>query len=132
MTINNEISAIETVLAAQAAAWSRGDLDGYLEYFWRDPRLYYGSVNTVVRGWDALRASYASRYGEGAQLGQLKFSDINIEILSEDAAMVTGRFHVTEAKLPASGSWLIVLRKFPGFGWRVVADQLAPNQEASA
>jgi len=132
MTSNNEVSAIEAVINAQAEAWSRGDLDGYLDYFWRDPRLYYGSVNTVVRGWEALRESYASRYGEGAQLGQLRFSEVNIEILSADTAMVTGRFHVTEAKLPASGSWLIVLRKFPGPGWRVVADQLAPDQEVSA
>jgi len=131
MTANNEIAAIKAMLDAQAQAWSRGDLDGYLHYFWHDERLYYASTNVLVRGYDAVRASYAARYGEGAQLGQLRFSDINIELLSADTAMVMGRFHVTEAKLPASGTYLIVLRKLPE-GWRVVADQLAPNQEVSA
>jgi len=130
MSENNSISAIEAILNAQASAWSRGDLDGYLDHFWRDPRLYYGSVNTVVRGWDALRASYASRYGEGAQLGHLQFSNVEIELMSEDIAKVTGRFDVTDAAFPASGTYLIVLRKFAGKGWKVVSDQVTPERAA--
>jgi len=130
MTKNTDIIAIEAILDAQATAWSRGDLDGYLDYFWHDPRLYYASRNTVVRGWDALRESYAKRYGEGAQLGNLQFSNMEIEILSENAAKVTGRFEVTKAAYPASGTYLIVLRKFSGAGWRVVSDQVSPESAA--
>jgi len=127
MIAHNETAAIEAVMNAQADAWSRGDLDGYLDYFWRDPRLYYASVNTVVRGWDALRESYARRYGEGAQLGHLQFSNVEIELLGEDAAKVSGRFEVTNAAYPATGTYLIVLRKFTDVGWKVVSDQVTPE-----
>jgi len=130
MTTTTDTSAIEAILNAQTDAWNRGDLDGYLDYFWRDPRLYYASRNTVVRGWEALRESYARRYGEGAQLGHVQFSDVEIEILAEDAAKVTGRFEVTQAAYPASGTYLIVLRKFAEAGWKVVSDQVTPESAA--
>lgn len=131
MNSTSETVAIERLLDEQSAAWSRGDLDGFMQAYWRDPRLYYASAGVCVRGWDALLDSYRQRYGQGAELGQAVFSQVEVELLDGDAAKVHGRFEVeADGTRTAAGSYTLVLRRFAGAGWRIVADQVSPEVAA--
>jgi ketosteroid isomerase-like protein len=126
-----ETAAIQAVLDAQAVAWSQGDLDAFMQYYWNDPALYYASSGTLVRGWQPLLDSYRARYGEGAALGSAAFSDVQIDLLGAEAAKAHGRFEVTVAgKRAAAGSYTLVLRRFAGEGWKIVADQVSPEVTA--
>src|SRR5947208_1960375 len=81
--------AIEKVLTDQDAAWNRGDLEGFMKGYWHSPELTFYSGDTPRQGWDETIARYRQRYqGEGKEMGQLTFSDLNIELLGADAALV--------------------------------------------
>lgn len=126
-----DVTAIADMLDAQSRAWNSGDLHGFMQPYWNDPTLYYASSGTCVRGWQPLLESYRQRYGEGAAMGTTTFSDVEVHLLASEAASVYGRFQVrVDGALAASGSYTLVLQKFPGQGWRIVADQVSPELRA--
>src|SRR5207248_10197935 len=58
----DDAKAIRQLLTDQAAAWNRGDLDGFMAGYWRDPNLTFFSEGTVTRGWDATMERYRKKY----------------------------------------------------------------------
>ena len=55
--------AIRGVLDAQAAAWNRGDLDVFMEGYWKSPDLKFFSGKDITSGWEATRSYQASSMG---------------------------------------------------------------------
>src|SRR5262245_38264894 len=90
------VAAIEAVLKRQEADWNRGDLEAFLDGYWRSPRLVFQSGGSRTEGWEATRARYLKRYkAEGKAMGKLAFSHLEIEPLSSDAAFVRGGWRLT-------------------------------------
>jgi len=55
-------------------------------------------------------------------MGQLEFQDLNIDLLSNRAAVVTGRWQLTmsDGKTPG-GLFTLIFKRMQG-GWRIVHD----------
>lgn len=113
---------VRAVLEAQAAAWNKGDLEGFMEGYWHSPKLSFSSGSEVTRGWDATIERYKKKYRSGdAEMGKLTFSDLEIEPLGPDAAFVRGRWQLVRSKDKPGGVFTLIFRKFPE-GWRIVHD----------
>jgi ketosteroid isomerase-like protein len=54
-------------------------------------------------------------------MGTVKFSDIEITVLSPDSAYVLGRWQLQREHDGRGGVFTLVFRKFPE-GWRIVLD----------
>jgi len=114
--------AIRAVLDAQVVAWNSGDIEGFMEGYWRSPKLTFSSGGDVTRGWDATLQRYKKKYqSEGAEMGKLTFRDLEIESLGPEAALVRGRWQLVRTKDKPGGVFSLVLRKLPE-GWRIVHD----------
>src|SRR5438105_2555096 len=71
--------SIRAVLNQQVAAWNRGDLEGYMQGYWRSPELSFYSGANVTQGWDATLTRYRNRYqGTGKEMGKLDFAQLEI------------------------------------------------------
>jgi len=117
-----EIEAIRAVIDAQMAAWNRGDLEAFMGGYWKSPQLSFSSGKDKTRGWQATFDRYKKRYqGEGREMGQLAFSELEIEMLGPDSAFVRGRWQLKLAKESPGGLFTLVFRKLPD-GWRIVHD----------
>ncbi len=117
------VAAIDAVLKRQVADWNRGDLDAFLEGYWRSPKVVFQSGGERFDGWEAMRDRYRRRYqAEGRAMGQLAFSTIEIEPLGAGAALVRGGWRLTtpDGKKPG-GLFTLVFRKLPE-GWKIVHD----------
>lgn len=115
-------ASIRAVLDAQAKAWNKGDLEAFMEGYWKSPKLSFSSGADVTRGWDATLARYKKRYqADGAEMGKLTFSDLEIELLGADAALVRGRWQLVRNKDKPVGIFTLIFRKLPE-GWRIVHD----------
>jgi uncharacterized protein (TIGR02246 family) len=117
-------AAIRKVLADQDAAWNKGDLEGFMAGYWKSPELTFISGNNKTKGWDATLERYKKRYqGEGKEMGKLTFSELDVEMLGPDAALVRGRFtlELMKEKEKPTGLFTLVFRRFPE-GWRIVHD----------
>src|SRR6187402_592416 len=86
---------VEAVLKAQAEAWNRGDLEGFMATYWKDERLSFYSGDTVTKGWQATLDRYRKRYqAEGKEMGKLTFTLHETELLGTDAAVVKAAFEL--------------------------------------
>lgn len=119
---------IRAVLDAQVAAWNSGDLESFLKGYWRSPNLSFYSGGTKTGGWDNTLERYKQRYkSEGREMGQLTFSDLEIESLSATSAFVGGRWQLKMASGDIGGLFTLIFRKFPD-GWKIVHDHTSSAQ----
>jgi len=118
--VRRESEAIKAVLTDQADAWNEGDIEGYMAGYWRSPDLRFASGGEVQRGWEATLERYQRRYGAPEKMGRLAFTDLEIDVLSADAALVFGRWTLFREADQPTGLFTLTMRKFDD-GWKVAA-----------
>ena len=104
----------------QAAAWNRGDLETFMKGYWNSEKLVFVG-SEVTRGWQPTLDRYKRTYGTREKMGVLTFSDLEITVLSKDAAVVLGSWSLARATDNPHGKFTLVFRKFKE-GWRIVMD----------
>jgi ketosteroid isomerase-like protein len=114
-------AAIRAVLDAQAAAWNRGDVEGYMAGYDRSPNTEFVSGDNITRGWQEVLDRYKKKYDTREKMGTLTFSDLEIKMLSGDAALVLGRWRLKRASDEPHGTFTLLFRKTKA-GWRIVHD----------
>ena len=114
-------TAIRAVLDAQAAAWNRGDIEGYMNGYDRSPNTEFVGADSITRGWQDVLDRYKKRYDTREKMGVLTFSDLEITMLSKDAALVLGRWRLKRANDEPHGTFTLLFRKRKA-GWRIVHD----------
>jgi ketosteroid isomerase-like protein len=114
-------TAIRSVMDAQAAAWNRGDIDGFMQGYWNSPQLIFVSGANVTRGWQPTIERYKKSYDTRAKMGTLTFSDLEIEVLSKDSAVVLGSWSLQREKDKPGGKFTLIFKRFKD-GWKIVHD----------
>ncbi len=121
----NEVAKIKTgiiaVMDEQAAAWNRGDVDAFMRGYWNSGELVFVSGDGVTRGWQPTLDRYKKNYNSREKMGALKFSDLEISVLSKNVALVLGSWSLTRASDNPKGKFTLIFRKMND-GWRIVHD----------
>ena len=122
--------AIERVLTEQAAAWNRGDLEAFMDGYWRSPDLVFTSGGNVQRGWQTTLDRYVASYGTSPEtMGRLTFSDLEIHPLGDDAAWALGRWRLDyEDADDPGGIFTLVFREIDG-RWLIVHDHTSSDPD---
>lgn len=115
------ISAVRAVLDAQREAWNRGDVAGYMDGYARTAGITFISGDSLTRGWQTVYDRYQKNYGSREKMGTLTFSDLETTILSADAVMVLGRWHLQRANDQPHGRFTLIFQRMKQ-GWRIVHD----------
>ena len=125
----NSAAEIKSVLTAQQDAWNRGDIDAFMNGYARSASTAFVSQDEVGRGWETVRDRYRVKYSDRAKMGTLSFSEIEVTMLSSDAAVVLGRWKLKRAKDEPHGRFTLIFKRLPE-GWRIVHDHTsaAPPQ----
>jgi ketosteroid isomerase-like protein len=113
--------AIRAVLDAQRDAWNRGDIEGYMDGYARSPKTEFVGGDSISRGWQTVLDRYKTKYNTREKMGTLTFSEIDIKLLSKDAALVLGRWHLKRAADEPHGIFTLLFRKTKA-GWKIVHD----------
>ena len=119
----SEIRAdIIQVLTDQQTAWNRGDIDAFMQGYWKSPQLRFASGGDVTRGWNTVNRRYKARYSDRAKMGTLFFEDLETEILAGGAeAVIYGRWRLQrDADMP-NGLFMLLLRQINGH-WKIISD----------
>ena len=120
---------IRATLMAQMAAWNEGDLDAFMNTYWKDDALKFVSGSDISRGWSATMKHYRERYASDGDLGHLGFEKIEVTMVTDDVSVVTGRFNHAKDGQTSTGVFSLVMRRDNGV-WRIVHDHT--NIEAAA
>ena len=111
---------IQIILNEQTNAWNAGSIEGFMDYYWHSEEFTFQTGNQRVQGWDALFARYQNNYS-GENQGKLRFTDLKINVLSNEHAYVLGRWNVTLEDTSKQGLFTIIFKQFPE-GWRIIND----------
>lgn len=114
-------AAIRKVMDEQVAAWNRGDVEGFMAGYWKSEKLIFVGGNGVTRGWQPTLDNYKKNYGTREKMGTLSFADVEINVISKDAATVLGSWSLTRATDNPKGKFTLLFRKMKE-GWRIVMD----------
>ena len=115
------IAAVRVVLDAQKDAWNLGDIEGYMDGYARSADITFVSGDTITRGWQTVLDRYKKNYDSREKMGTLTFSDLETRVLSNDAAVTIGRWHLQRAGDQPHGRFTLVFRRTRP-GWRIVHD----------
>jgi beta-aspartyl-peptidase (threonine type) len=121
--------AIMQVLDAQQNSWNHGNVDAFLDGYWRSPDLTFSGSGGIARGWDGVRERYKKNYPDRAAMGQLDFSELEFRFLGKDAALVLGHWHLARQQGDIGGVFSLVWRRLPE-GWRIIHDHTSTVEKA--
>ena len=113
--------AIYQLLDEQAAAWNHGDMDGFMQGYWKDDSLMFIGKSGITYGWTNTLKNYKRGYPDTAAMGKLNFTVINLKKLSPDYSQVTGKWHLQRSIGNLEGYFTLLLRKIKK-KWVIIAD----------
>ena len=123
-----ELVSIKSVMVKQEMDWSAGNLEAFMEGYWKSDKLRFSSGGNIQRGWQGTLDRYKKRYPDKATMGTLTFSNIEISLLEPDWAVAFGHWKLTLAADTPSGLFTLTFHKFPE-GWRIVHDHTSSATE---
>ena len=112
---------IRKVMNEQTAAWNAGDIEGFMKGYWNSPQMTFVSGDNVTKGWQPTLERYRKNYDSKAKMGVLTFSDLEVNVLSNDAAVVLGSWSLAREKDNPHGKFTLTFRKFKD-GWKIILD----------
>ena len=113
--------AIKAILTKQANAWNGGDIDEFMEHYWKSDKLTFSSGGKTTRGWQTTKDNYKERYPTRERMGKLSFAELEVTALSNEAALVLGRWHLEREPEPIGGNFSLVFRRIDD-RWLIVHD----------
>jgi len=123
--LQGEITAL---LAHSAAAWTGGDLDGFMSDYARDSLTSYISGGHVQYGWQPLYDRYRTAYfAPGKSHDSLSFGEVHARLLAPSVALCTARFALHRGdSVVASGPFTLILARRGG-RWVIVHDHTSAD-----
>jgi ketosteroid isomerase-like protein len=118
---DRDVAAVRAVIESQAAAWNRGDIEGYMEGYAKEDSTTFVSGDSVMRGWQAVLDRYKARYDTRAKMGTLTFSELEFKPLGPYYIMASGRWQLARDADTPHGRFTLIFRRTPA-GWRIVHD----------
>jgi ketosteroid isomerase-like protein len=112
---------IRNVMKKQQDVWNSGNLEGFMDGYWRSDSLRFLSKDGVTMGWKASLLRYQKAYPSQEAMGQLKFENLRIEVLSGEEAYADGRWNLFRSSDTLSGHFTLLWKRIDG-RWLIVSD----------
>ena len=85
-----ERQAVLNVLENQRQAWNSGNLEGFMNGYWKSDSLLFVGKTAPVRGWQTTLDNYKKNYPDKAAMGYLIFDILQVNILDPKNGFVLG------------------------------------------
>lgn len=116
-----DIKDIQAVLKAQRLAWSKDNIEEYMEGYWKSDSLAFYSANGITQGWENTLERYLKAYPTKEHTGKLNFRINAITKITDGAYYVLGEYHIKRDVGNADGIFMLVFKKIDGT-WKIIAD----------
>ncbi|MEP1093618.1 MAG: nuclear transport factor 2 family protein [Cyclobacteriaceae bacterium] len=121
LTYAQEERKIRDVLAMQEECWNAGDLECFMDGYWRSDKLLFVGSSGPTYGWETTLENYKKRYPTLEAMGILTFEISGIEPLSDEFWFVVGKFSLERRDDNPSGYFTLIFRKIDD-EWVIVSD----------
>jgi ketosteroid isomerase-like protein len=114
-------TAIRQIMADQATAWNKGNIDEFMKGYWNNDSLMFIGHSGITYGYQQTLANYKKTYSNADQMGQLFFTLLKVKPLSPDYYFVIGQWLLKRKTGDIGGIYTLLFRKIDG-QWRIVCD----------
>lgn len=120
--VESEQTAIMKVMNDQEDAWNSGDIDAFMEGYWKSDRLSFTGSKGINYGWQSVKDRYFKSYPDRATMGKLQFDVEELNMISHDAFHMIGRYTLYREKDEPTGYFTLIWRKIND-KWVITSDQ---------
>lgn len=120
-TIDQDTKEIRDILNQQQKDWSKNNLEGFMDGYWKSDSLLFYSGTKLKSGWQTTLNSYKKNYPDASYSGTLDFKIAKIAPIANDAYFVMGEYYLTRDVGNANGTFMIIFKKINGT-WKIIAD----------
>lgn len=113
--------AIIKVLETQRLSWNNGDIDGFMQGYWKSDSLMFVGKSGPVYGWQKTLDRYKRSYPDKAAMGKLTFTILKVDLLDKTNAFMFGAWRLDRDKDTPGGYFTLWFRKINGV-WVIVVD----------
>jgi len=112
--------AIRKAMNEQLIAWNNGNIDAFMETYWKSDSLLFVS-NPPTYGWQKTLDNYKEGYPDTAAMGKLSFKLLECKPLSTGYYFVVGGWHLQRTVGDVGGYFTLLFKKIKG-QWFIIAD----------
>jgi uncharacterized protein (TIGR02246 family) len=116
-----EITKVTNLLDKQVNAWNKGNLEKFMETYWKSEDLVFVGSKGITYGWQQTLRNYKSSYPNKRAMGNLRFNIMDIRKIDKKSIFVIGRFFLTRNAGNVDGHFTLVMQK-KGGKWLIVSD----------
>lgn len=120
-TQNKNEEAIRTLLNTQMNAWNEGDIDVFMQGYWKNDSLVFVGSRGATYGWQPTLDNYKKGYPDRSAMGKLDFTFIEFKELSTEYYFVIGKWHLARTIGDVGGHFTLLFKKING-QWLIIAD----------
>lgn len=114
-------AAIRQLLKEQTVAWNQGDLEHFMEGYWKNDSLMFIGKSGITYGWTNTLKNYKRGYPDTLAMGRLHFDILLVKRLSPEYFQVVGKWHLARSAGDLEGHFTLLLREMEG-RWVIVSD----------
>ena len=118
----NAERAIRQIMADQAEAWNRGNLEDFMKAgYWNNDSLVFVGQSGLTYGYSQTLSNYKKHYDTPDKIGKLFFTLLSVKQLSRDYCFVIGKWLLKRKAGDLGGVYSLLFRLIDG-QWRIVVD----------
>ncbi len=114
-------AAIKAMLTQQTISWNNGNLEEFMESYWKSDSLKFIGKTGLTYGWTTTLNNYKRNYPDTTAMGKLDFDIIEVKRLSELYYFVIGKWHLARSIGDLSGHFSLLIKKINN-KWLIVTD----------
>jgi ketosteroid isomerase-like protein len=122
-----DLAAISLVLEKQVDSWNKGDLEAYMQGYWKSDSLVFIGASGPKYGWKTTLDNYKRAYPTKEKMGQLSFKIIEMEVNSESNAVVIGKWQLQRETDKPMGYFSLFWKKING-DWKIIMDHSSSSE----
>jgi len=118
---SKEEKSIRQILATQTDSWNRGNIEGFMQTYWKSDSLMFIGKTGVYFGWQETLNNYKKTYPDTSAMGKLSFDVIGIKKLSSEYYYLIGKWMLKRSIGDFNGYFDLLLKKIKG-RWYIISD----------
>ena len=88
----NHCNEIYNLMKQQEDAWNNGNLENFMNVYWKNDSLVFIGKSGINYGWDKTFSNYKNTYKTKEQMGTLEFKNLICNTINDSTHIVTGKW----------------------------------------
>lgn len=91
----NALLMVSNQMIKQEEAWNKGDLEGFMDCYWKSDSLRFIGKSGLNTGWQNTLDNYKKSYQNKQEMGTLKFTNKSLDFVGEQIIFVVGEWKLS-------------------------------------